>query len=145
MSRTIRVDEEVFKALQDRAKPFVDSPNDVLRRLLGLNGSSGGSGRRPRAPCGIATREADYRPLILACLAKAGGSAGRREVLKSIEEAMNGRFKPRDLERLPSGAVVWVTYASYERTNMVLDGLLKRDSPRGIWELTERGWQAVRK
>ncbi len=40
MSPTIRIDEEVFKALQKDAKPFVDTPNDVLRRLLGLNGSS---------------------------------------------------------------------------------------------------------
>lgn len=36
MSRTIRVDEEVFKALQDLAEPFVDTPNSVLRKLLGL-------------------------------------------------------------------------------------------------------------
>ncbi|GEM_PF-6432601 len=31
---TIRVDDEVFRALQSKAMPFVDSPNDVLRRLL---------------------------------------------------------------------------------------------------------------
>jgi hypothetical protein len=36
MSRMIRVDSEVFAMLQQRAKPLVDSPNDVLRRLLKL-------------------------------------------------------------------------------------------------------------
>ena len=40
MSPTIRIDEQVFNALQSRAQPFVDTPNDVLRRLLGLDGSS---------------------------------------------------------------------------------------------------------
>jgi hypothetical protein len=33
----IRIDDEVWKYLQQRARPFVDSPNDVLRRLLGLS------------------------------------------------------------------------------------------------------------
>lgn len=36
MSRTIRVDDEVYTQLQSRAEPFVDTPNSVLRRLLGL-------------------------------------------------------------------------------------------------------------
>jgi hypothetical protein len=34
--QTIRIDPEVWLALQKRAVPFVETPNDVLRRLLGL-------------------------------------------------------------------------------------------------------------
>jgi hypothetical protein len=37
MSRVIRVDAEVFAALQRQAKPLIDNPNDVLRRLLKLD------------------------------------------------------------------------------------------------------------
>src|SRR5437016_1960306 len=33
---SIKVDNEVFALLQKNAKPFVDSPNSSLRRLLGL-------------------------------------------------------------------------------------------------------------
>ncbi len=33
----IRIDDEVWNLLGQRARPFVDSPNDVLRRLLGLS------------------------------------------------------------------------------------------------------------
>jgi hypothetical protein len=40
MSRTIRIDEEVYAALKANAEPFEDSPNDVLRRLLLLDTSS---------------------------------------------------------------------------------------------------------
>jgi len=36
MSPSIRVDEEVYGLLQRHAAPFVDTPNSVLRRLLGL-------------------------------------------------------------------------------------------------------------
>ncbi|MYD73073.1 MAG: hypothetical protein F4Y11_02035 [Chloroflexi bacterium] len=32
----IEIDQEVFAALQDQAVPLVDTPNDVLRRVLGL-------------------------------------------------------------------------------------------------------------
>jgi len=35
----IRIDDDVWKQLQARAKPLVDTPNDVLRRILELNGS----------------------------------------------------------------------------------------------------------
>jgi hypothetical protein len=35
--RVIRIDEDVYRDLQARATPFVDTPNAVLRRLLGLN------------------------------------------------------------------------------------------------------------
>ena len=34
----IRVDDEVWKELQRRAEPLVDTPNSVLRKLLGLTG-----------------------------------------------------------------------------------------------------------
>jgi hypothetical protein len=37
MSRIIRVDAEVFAALQSRARPFLDTPNDVLRKILRLS------------------------------------------------------------------------------------------------------------
>jgi hypothetical protein len=44
MMPTIRVDEDVYAWLQRRAKPFVDTPNSVLRRELKI-GSYVGTGR----------------------------------------------------------------------------------------------------
>jgi predicted transcriptional regulator len=38
---TIRIDPDVWLALQGLAKPFVETPNDVLRRVLGLGARSG--------------------------------------------------------------------------------------------------------
>ncbi|MGW2115497.1 restriction system modified-DNA reader domain-containing protein [Streptomyces zhihengii] len=42
MGRVIRVDDEVYADLQSRAEPFVDTPNSVLRRLLGLSAHTDG-------------------------------------------------------------------------------------------------------
>ncbi len=36
MPPVIRIDDDVFQYLQRQAVPLVDTPNDVLRRLLGL-------------------------------------------------------------------------------------------------------------
>lgn len=47
MTRTIRVDDEVFAKLQSLAEPFVDTPNSTLRKLLGLDASSPVGAPRP--------------------------------------------------------------------------------------------------
>src|SRR5256885_2093569 len=57
--KTIRIDDEVWATLQTRAEPFTDTPNTVLRRLLGLSenrtsptdvagAGAGARGGRPR-------------------------------------------------------------------------------------------------
>lgn len=40
MSPHIELDDEVFNHLKSKAEPFVDTPNTVLRRLLGLDTGS---------------------------------------------------------------------------------------------------------
>lgn len=37
MDRTIRIDDEVYMALQKGAEPFADTPNSALRRILRLD------------------------------------------------------------------------------------------------------------
>jgi hypothetical protein len=55
MSPTIRIDDDVFEKLKENAEPFVDTPNTVLRRVLGLpqqaeslDGEPGADGQSPR-------------------------------------------------------------------------------------------------
>lgn len=46
----IEIDDEVFALLQRQAEPFVDTPNDVLRRLVGLDvdAPNGNTPNKPR-------------------------------------------------------------------------------------------------
>lgn len=37
MAPTVRIDDEVYICLQEQARPFEDTPNSVLRRVLGLD------------------------------------------------------------------------------------------------------------
>ena len=70
-SRVIRVDAEVFAALQSRARPLIDTPNDVLRKLLKIKPKEKGmlatqrrsrsdSGRRINARYRLGARHALY-------------------------------------------------------------------------------------
>ena len=145
MPPTIRVDDEVFKALQKRGQAFVDSPNDVLRRLLGLNRSRHRAAPQPRMPRGSVTPQGTYRPLILRALAKAGGRASMREVVTYIKQQLNGKFTAGDLDHLPTGAIRWENKAQWERHQMVTEGLLRSDSPHGTWELSDEGWREARR
>ncbi|WP_103503614.1 MULTISPECIES: DUF4357 domain-containing protein [unclassified Streptomyces] len=74
MSRTIRVDDDVFAELQSRAEPFVDTPNSTLRKLLGLPPSETSASN----PAGASQRDQSLVPL----LADGRLGAGQRLVWK---------------------------------------------------------------
>ncbi len=62
------------------------------------------------------------------------------DVLKLVFKKVEAMLKPIDLELMEnSGEQRWRLNARFERKNMALDGLLKQDSPHGVWELTEKG------
>ncbi|MFJ9479697.1 hypothetical protein ACIRRI_32595 [Streptomyces mirabilis] len=62
---SIEIDDEVFALLQSQCEPLVDTPNDVLRRLL-----LGSSGQLSAATA--ERRPGDLMPFIKAGLLKAG-------------------------------------------------------------------------
>ncbi len=131
---TIRIDDEVWRELQKHAQPLVDSPNDVLRRLLNLNGK-----RNTLPPGGKIVLGYEYRKPILQYLVKTGGRGNVHDILEVVEHEMKPRLTQKDYEQLSSGPIRWRINAMYERKHMVMEGLLKKDSPHGIWEITEQG------
>ena len=61
-SRTIRVDDEVYKFLQEHAEALTDSPNDVLRRKLGLPAKPHGKNRPDNYEKEMAREERTGKP-----------------------------------------------------------------------------------
>ncbi|MCS7186066.1 MAG: winged helix-turn-helix domain-containing protein [Armatimonadota bacterium] len=87
-----------------------------------------------------------FRPYILKALVKLGGIAREKDVLKQVEELVKPDLPEIDLEWMPtSNDYRWRKKTRWERFKMKQEGLLRDDSPRGIWELTEKGWQEARK
>ena len=97
-----------------------------------------------RLPKGKSLPQSFYRPLILKALAEMGGRGRAKDVLEQVFEMAEPYMKPEDRDLLKSNALRWHKNANWERHSMVRDGLLRRDSPRGIWELTEAGWREAK-
>ena len=165
------VDDDVFEALQRLAEPLVDDASSVLRRLLSLepkpaasdvdatrpvvsqlglepreigirsSKSKKGHGRRPQR--GHLLPEREYEMPILVSLAKRGGLAASSEVIEAVGELLQDRLTDDDRDVLKSGLVRWRNRAQFVRLKLVQAGQMKKDSPRGIWELTAAGAKRV--
>ena len=148
----IDIDDDIWQALQDRATPLVDTPTSVLRRLLGLPSVGDESLGVPPKMRKVGVRaegrtpQEAYRMPILGALFSAGGSMQASKVLEHVKKSIGNQFNAVDLEMLKSGRDIrWRNAAQWERAAMVKAGLLKNDSPRKIWEITDKGARLYRK
>jgi Mrr N-terminal domain len=158
MCPEIEIDAEVLNALKERAEPFVDTPNSVLRHLLELDpsgtpkaeaqpGSPSQAKRRRavegkkrrRAPAGTLLPEQEYELPILRALQREGGRAPAREVIAAAGEELGAKLTERDRETLATGAFRWENRAQFTRLRLKERGLIETGSPRGIWEISEQG------
>jgi hypothetical protein len=179
MSPTIRIDEDVLEELKKHAEPFVDTPNSVLRRVLGLgqtgaaaNGSGeldlengeplvsaaagtrrsgtrqrrrrGQMARAPRAKTGSILAASEYEMPMLEIVAEHGGRAAAREVLDELDTRLDGQLTDVDRQSLGSGDIRWRNRAQFVRLRLVEQGDLVKDSPRGIWEITDQGRRRIK-
>ncbi len=96
---------------------------------------------------GLRTPEDAFRRPILEALVECGGEAPMGKVLEAVEKKMRNRLTEYDFLPLPSDprSVRWRNTAQWCRNSLVREGLLKRDSPHGIWEISESGRKALEK
>ncbi len=83
----------------------------------------------------------DYFLPILEALEQMGGSGRTADVVEKVRKAMTPRFTAADLAPIPSDTEEprWHKSAQWARLAMKHRGLLRSDSPRGIWEISESG------
>lgn len=166
----IDVDDDVLEHLKANAEPFVDTPNTVLRRLLGIDGRTAvketGTSRqaqtrkshdvqargkrknvkpaRTRAASGTLLPEERYETPMLRALVEAGGQAPYREIVDAVGRELKDDLLPADFESLNSGAIRWQSRLQFVRLRLIERGFLDKDTPRGIWGITEAGRQALK-
>jgi hypothetical protein len=157
----IRITEATWDRLKRWAVPLEDSPEDAIRKALGAaeehlkfskttdGGRGGGSVtvfRRTKLRRGLKTPQEAYRQPILEAVYELGGSASVGDVLKVVKNRMKPVLKDVDYQKLPSGVDFrWRNTAMWERFSLVNEGLLKSGSPDGMWELSSKGIQQVKK
>lgn len=95
---------------------------------------------------GLRTTEAAFYRPVLETLIELGGSAKMNEVIKKIEEKMSGIFTEYDYQPLSSNPkqIRWHNTVQWSRNTLVNKGLMKKDSPRGIWEISDAGIKNLR-
>lgn len=154
LSPQIRVDDEVYDRLKRQAEPFVDTPNSVLRRLLGLERSVNqivgtASIQRPRRVSPRSVQKVDalpqeaYEVPILKSLVDRGGTASASDVLRDVQKSMGKSMRPADHDRQRTGDIRWRNRAQWARLKLVERGLLASEAPRGVWVVTEAGKQVI--
>jgi len=90
---------------------------------------------------GMRTREEAYYVPILSVLSEMGGAGKVADVLDRVGKKMKGVLKKPDYAPLASSPdnLRWRNAAQWARNSMVNEGLLKKDSPRGVWEIGDKG------
>jgi len=105
-----------------------------------INKTKGTKQIKQKIKKGLKTPQSQYRIPILQVLTELGGRGEVNEILEKVYEKTKDKLNQIDLELLPSGNDYrWRNTAQWARNTMVNEGLLKKDSPRGIWEITEKG------
>jgi hypothetical protein len=152
----VRISDETWQRLKPYAIPLEDKPDDVIKRILdeleklrplrpAPVPDSGGAGEAPkdrpkRQPRGQKLRREQFRWPLIETLYELGGRAPSGKVRPKMERKMASRLLEPDLAAVRSGrGPRWWNDVEWMRNDLRVEGLLRDDSPRGIWELSERG------
>lgn len=146
--------EAELSKIESELEPLLSRRNEVRRQIeavrlsLPKDGSWGApaqsgaipSPTQPRGPRPRFTPIHIYWRPTLEALVEFGGSAESDIVVERVGQKLNGTLTEADKEMLPSGGQIrWRNRVAFQRENMKRQGLIRGDSPRGIWEVTEAG------
>ncbi len=142
--RLLRLPPPIWERLQVVEEAILQL-QDLMQRLQEVLPDDGESPGRRRYRGATFPYKA-YRPLIAKVLAQMGGRGYAHEVLERLATLVAPYLAPGDWDALPSdGELRWRKNALWQRYAMKREGLLVADSPRGVWELSESGWDYARK
>ena len=79
----------------------------------------------------------------LQALVDLGGRSELHRVLERVHEMMKGQLNEHALALLPSDGVTprWRNTAQGARNSLREEGLIRDDTPRAVWEISEKGRQ----
>jgi len=95
----------------------------------------------PQARCGVETMATTNR-VVLAGEVR-GPASITSEVIVEVGKLVGDQLTALDRERLETGDIRWHKRVQFTRLRLVERGLVKKDSPRGVWEITDDGRRAL--
>lgn len=126
---------EMINEIRDEWLTLFSELTDRERTNGDTNGSVG-----DRLPKGVRTPENLYYRPILESLKDLGGAAHKSEVLAHVQRRMKETLREVDFKPVhSSNEPRWRNTAAWARNTLVEKGLMRKDSRRGIWEISDSG------
>lgn len=143
----IRITDATWERMKRHARPLEDTPDDIVRLALdALEGVTSkekkgrpGIGRPSKAHAGRKLPQKEFRSPLLLTLSDLGGGGSLDEVRKNIYPRIEGKLGQEDHAIVATGEARWWNAVCWERSELVKEGYLRSDSPRGRWELSDEG------
>jgi len=127
---------------QTRYEVIINGLNDLCSKYK-LNGHPKPRGRKRSSDKDSPVRQGRLTPrntlirAIVQVMEQMGNSGHKREIHNRLGDVLAGVLNSEDHELDSSGQVTWHHQADWARMYMAQVGILKNDSPRGIWELSK--------
>jgi restriction system protein len=140
----VELSEETLRGLLGLVESFDDTAESVIKRLLEHFAATSSEDKLKSSETdppkeGDLLPEGEYWLPILEILSEEGGRARGSDVIDVLERRIGSRLRARDRDQLKMGEVRWRNRARFARLRMKELGLISNRSPRGIWEITEKG------
>jgi len=160
MMPVVRISEATWQRLQSHAQPFVDTPESVINLALDALEEAKGAGPGgvgiqagdhkitatvPTRRSGPKLPQKEFRKPLLETVYELGKSALTNQIRELMATKMASRLHDADYELVSSGDPRWWNAICWERNDLVREGLFRSDSPRGTWELSDKGVALVEK
>lgn len=152
----IRISEETMVRLKKWAEPLEDTTESAFVKVLNaaeetLDAKVGEATAQKQEAVRPTRRgkpqdklpEKEFRRPLLEVLHEMGGKARVDELRPVLEKSIAPRLRAGDYEPVSTGDPRWWNAACWARNGLKRDGHLRDDSPRGLWELSEKGFRQV--
>lgn len=151
---TIRISDKSMQRLKKWAEPLEDTTESAFAKVLDAaerfrdahapeprSPEDAGTSRRPEPETAPRPKHSidAFRWPLLDTLHALGGRASAEAVRSAMRDRMAPRLFPGDLDRLKSGQERWWNNVQWQRHRLKEEGYLRADSPRGVWELSDKG------
>ena len=152
MMPVIRVSDATWERLKAHARPFEDKPEDVV--VLALDALDEKAGYKPSRPpktvrvkeiSGKKLPQKEFRLPLMKAVLELGGSADVSDVRRLMEKKIAPQLSNADYEPVSGGDPRWWNAICWERANLVREGLFVTGSTRGVWQLSEKGKELLRR
>ena len=149
----IRISATTLERLKQWAEPLTDTAESALVRVLDAadhesppdadRGTPDRNRRATRPGRGVRIAVQELRQPLMESIYEMGGSVRAGVLRPVLRERLSSRLSAADLEPLASGEERWWNATRWERRKLVDEGLLRSDSERGTWALSEKGASVV--